>query len=161
MSKQSFQELAEEVTEDEFKDFVGDNAYKFAEARKRALAGKKECWSWLILFFAPIWSAYYKMWTPVLVIFSASILTGILAQSPGAGSVVGQIIAVIYALRLKTGYVRYAYQKISALKEVESDPDRLKAILKKKGGTSKLSAAAVIVFILLLLLVRVAAETEI
>lgn len=43
-------EIVKGVSEEDFKDYMGTNAYKFLEARNRLLDGKITSWSWMPLF---------------------------------------------------------------------------------------------------------------
>lgn len=145
-----FKDIKNDVTEAEFKTFVGDNAYKFSQARERVLNGKHTAHSWWALLFGVFYSVYYKHWD----VFVAFILLAmIFAVSGGDGNqssaigASGLFVSIYCHYRFKHDYVKAAYQKIYKLKQVESDEERLRALLQKKGGTSWLNVIIAIVLI--------------
>ena len=148
-----FKEISSEVTEAEFKEFVGDNAYKFSEARERALEGKKTAPAWICFLLGPIYGVYYKHWDAFYGFILIAVLVAVTGDDLDNNTSMGAagILCGIYCYyRLKLDYVQGVYQKIHKFKKVEKDEERLNRILRKKGGTSKLNVVIAIVVLLVL-----------
>lgn len=142
MKKQKFIELTQEVTDEDFKDFVGLRAYNFLKAKDKLVAGnKKGEFSAAAFLFHGFYAAFYKYWTPMISFFVGALLIIIFVGSPEkqeAFSVFGLGLSIFWGQYFKTFYLKYAYKRIARLKRMEQDPSRLKPLLEREGGTSVL-----------------------
>ncbi|MCS5597951.1 MAG: hypothetical protein NZ828_11935 [Alphaproteobacteria bacterium] len=151
-----FKDIADKVTEAEFKEFVGENAYKFSLARERALDSKKTAPAWMCLLFGPVYGVYYKHWDAFFGFILIAMLVAVTGDDLDNNTIIGTagLLCGVYCYyRLKIDYVHGAYKKIHKLKQVEDDDERLKRLLRKRGGTSKLNvviAIAVLIFLSLM-----------
>jgi len=138
-----------DVSDNDFKDYMGANAYKFEKAREKFLAGKSVCGESVSLssvpfFLAPtVYAAYYRYYTPIIVMIVATTAAKHFV-SPAAGNMVAIALWVFFLMTAKTQIVKNAYKKIEALKQQENDESRLKALLATKG---KPSLASVIIIL--------------
>ncbi len=136
----SFKEAINVVTEDDFKTFVGVNAYKFEDARKRALAGKKTSFTWWGFLPVP-YGLYYKFWVPFWF-FTAALFVGdflTMDEPTSGGKSLAAMVLLYYMATIKVSYVKHAYKKIAQAKNYEKDPERFKTLCERMGGTSKLA----------------------
>lgn len=137
------------VSDDEFKAYVGEKAYKYMPTRAKIKNGKWISFSLAVLLFGPLWAAYRKMWWAVALYIGAYLFF----FSTGNG-LFYWLFCVMAAIGFPARYVEHACKKIQKLKGQESDPVRLREILTREGGTSK---TAVVVLLLVLLMAAVVA----
>jgi hypothetical protein len=156
-----FEDIKVDIADGEFKDYVGDSAYKFTAAKDRVLEGKHTAHSWWALLFGVFYSVYYKHWS---VFYSFVLLTAVIALIAGeanqqaAISAAGLLTSIYCYFRFKYDYVKSAYKKIHKIKQLEDDEERLKRLLLKKGGTSWLNV--VIAIAVVAVLSTITASTE-
>lgn len=141
MKKQKFTELAQDVSDEDFKDFVGLKAYNFLNAKEKLMAGNnKGEFSWPAFVFHAFYAAYYKYWTPMLSLIIGALAIIIFVENPEKQESYSKLfvlaLSIFWGQYFKTFYLKHAYKRISRLKKMEEDPDRLKVLLGKKGGTS-------------------------
>lgn len=130
MSKKDI-ETVSSVSEDEFKNYVGIEGYKFLEARKKIIDGKYISWAWPPLFLGGIWAGYRKHWYGVFASCLCTIIFGVL------GLLISHLMLAFFG---KRQYVIAVSNKIKNIKGHETDPQRIQNISSAKGGTSILSA---------------------
>lgn len=156
MSKKSAAIVAS-VSEDEFKDYIGHNAYKLKVERQAALQGKTFFQSptllalIVIIPFAVIyWLGYHKWWrmlfTVALIIASMSLFLVALDTPMWINTLISMSVMLALALWLPVKYVVHASQQIAHFKSLEKDPKRLSILLQKKGGTSALIGVLAVLF---------------
>jgi hypothetical protein len=157
-----FKDIAGKVTETEFKEFAGENAYKFSQARERTFDGKKTAPAWMCLLFGPLYGVYYKHWDAFYGFILLAILIAVTGDDLDSQKILGPagLLCGVYCYyRLKVDYVQGAYKTIHKLKQAEDDDERLKRLLRKKGGTSKLNVV-IAVIVLFFLSLAVASTSE-
>jgi hypothetical protein len=125
--KQNAANIIQETTEDDFKDYAGENAYQFIPTRNKILEGKLLSWSWSAFILGPIWAGYRKYWRGAIASCAMTFTMG------WVGAVIACILLGIFG---KTQYVLTASREISKIHAVEQDPVRFRNLLSKKGGTS-------------------------
>jgi len=134
-SSKKLRETIESVTDDEFKDYVGVNAYKFMSTRENLMAGKSSfSFSWPALLLGPFWAAYRKMWGW----FSLYLLAYVFFVLTNNG-LIFWLLWLLGSCAMTSNYIQSASKKIQFIKQKESDVERLKSILERTGGTSKWS----------------------
>jgi hypothetical protein len=96
------------------------------------------------------WAAYYKWYIPAAIIAIIYVIL-FLFGLPGLAvlGLINIVISIFAGFKFKTEYVRHVYRKIADLKAIESDPQRLKDLLQRQGGTSSLNVFLMIIFICL------------
>ncbi|MCD8566791.1 MAG: hypothetical protein LRY36_02595 [Alphaproteobacteria bacterium] len=133
-------EIVKSVSDSEFKDYVGPNAYKFDKARKNVARGKYTSWGWMPFILGPLWAGYYKWWYMVFVFCLLAIMLGSL------GSLISFTLFAIFA---RSNYVIHASKKITKIKKREPDPEHLRESLKAAGGTSRFTAFLALIIYLI------------
>ena len=125
------------ISDDEFKDFLGQNAYKFFSAKDRALRGKN-VWSWSAFFFPLFWAAYYKWYVAagVIALVNIAAIECLGTFALPAFYLSSLVISIVAGITFKSAYIRHAFSKIAEFKAVESNPQRLKDLLQRHGGSS-------------------------
>jgi hypothetical protein len=136
-----FKDIADSVTDEDFKAFMGDNVEKFTPTRQRLLDGKKTSWDWLVFFFAVPWAIHYR-YHPVLngyiVLISAAIVWAAWDAGPITGLFGFSLIASLFALRFKLGYVKSAHKKIYKIKKKYVERDEQLDEIANAGKTFKI-----------------------
>lgn len=83
MNKKQFQALAESVSEDEFKDFVGIKAYNFLNAKNKLESGKSaDDFSFLAFVAHVFYGAYYKYWMPMITFIIGVFILIVVSDTP-------------------------------------------------------------------------------
>lgn len=127
-------EAARAVSDDEFKAYVGDNSYKYMPVLEKVRQGKLAYFGFAPLLIGPAWVGYRKLWIGLLAYL------GLAIALTAFGDVLYILLWVGLSFVLPARYVVHVCRKIQSIKAYEQDPNRLKSILEKKGGTSILSA---------------------
>ena len=141
MKKQRFDELAQDVSDEDFKDFVGIKAYNFLGAKNKLASGKNsDDFSFAALLFGGFYGAYYKYWTPMIT-FTVGVLAIVILVEDAENHEnyskgLTLLLSIFWGVYFNASYVKHSYKKIAQLKKMEDDPARLKVLLGKKGGTS-------------------------
>lgn len=143
MSKKDI-EIVSGISEDEFKNYVGIEGYKFLEGRNKVIEGNYISWAWPPLFLGGVWAGYRKHWYGVFASCLFTIVLGVL------GLLLSHVMLALFG---KRQYVIAISRKIKKIKEYETDPSRIQNISLAKGGTSMGSAIFATLLILLSLVV--------
>lgn len=132
--RKRFQKIVNEVSDEDYEAFMGENVDKFAVTRQRMLDGKLTSWDWMAFFFSIPWAINYRYRAILnfyLVMISFLVWFTLLDDGQiFAGFFMGGLFASIFALTLKMGYVKSAYRKIYKIKQKITDrKEQLEAIV--------------------------------
>lgn len=127
-------EIAVEITREEFVSFIRDEADKYLTKFSKFYAGGQDkfafTWHWPAFFLGPVWMAYRKLyvWCVVFIFLSLVPFLGI-------------PLLPFYGLTANYFYYRHAKKKILNVKTTQtfSDSTEMSAVLKKAGGASFLA----------------------
>ena len=139
--REHIQNIVKSVSEEEFKDYVGFEAYQFMEARSQLISGNilKPAFTLPGLLLGPVWAGYRKMWAQVGLCVLAVAILGVF------GLALNFIILGLYGSKR---YVSFASQRIQRLKAIEPDSQRVRTISTIKGGVSILQAVAALLIVI-------------
>ncbi|SNZ09692.1 Protein of unknown function [Persephonella hydrogeniphila] len=144
---------------EKYRIFIGDRAdYYIEKFKKFEETGSVLSWNWAAFFFGLLWMLYRKMYlySAIFIILVLFFIGALVYFNLYNNLVMFGIQLWLYVGFGAFGnYIYYTYveSKVSKIEKETEDPEKLKILLARKGGTDKISPVLffLIIFILQIL----------